>query len=65
MSTPGHTLYFDGACKGNPGVGGAGWVLVENESGAKIGWGSVYLADRTTTNNVAEYIGECVYTYAN
>jgi len=43
--------YFDGACRGNPGAGAVGWVLVTNdgivaEGGETIG---------RVTNNQAEY----------
>ena len=49
-----HTLYFDGACRGNPGKASYG-IVVFNEKGAEI------IADNgllgITTNNVAEYCG--------
>lgn len=49
-----YTLYFDGCCKNNPGKGGAGAVLYEND--VEIWCSSVYLGDRVT-NNIAEYNG--------
>jgi ribonuclease HI len=44
-------VYFDGACRGNPGPGSVGWVLVNSDGivadgGERIG---------ETTNNRAEY----------
>lgn len=44
-------IYFDGACRGNPGPGAVGWVIVTgdgivSEGGKRIG---------RTTNNRAEY----------
>ncbi|SIR58787.1 ribonuclease HI [Natronorubrum thiooxidans] len=44
-------VYFDGACRGNPGPAATGWVIVTGdgivaEGGERIG---------TTTNNQAEY----------
>jgi ribonuclease HI len=46
-------LFFDGACKGNPGAGGAGWVIFTKERTLGFGWR--FLDD--CTNNVAEYQG--------
>jgi len=45
-------LYTDGACRGNPGEGGAGVVLVDQE-GNVVGTASRFLG--MCTNNVAEY----------
>jgi ribonuclease HI len=47
-------LQFDGASKGNPGVGGSGAVLVKN--GVVI-HSVVYSHPNRVTNNVAEYCG--------
>ena len=47
-----HKLYTDGACRGNPGVGGAGAVITDTEE--NILWeGKQYLGH--CTNNIAEY----------
>lgn len=48
----GATLYFDGACEPNPGIGAWGFVL-DTGGGSGITGGGVI--DGTTTNNVAEY----------
>jgi ribonuclease HI len=45
-------LYSDGACRGNPGVGGAGAVITDAE-GSIIWEGKEYLGH--CTNNIAEY----------
>lgn len=45
-------LYTDGACRGNPGHGGAGFVLTDGY-GNIVEKGSKYLG--ICTNNVAEY----------
>ena len=45
-------LYSDGACRGNPGVGGAGAVIM-NAEGSVIWEGKEYLGH--CTNNIAEY----------
>ncbi len=44
-------VYTDGACSGNPGPAGAGFIVVEPSTG-KIREGFEYLGD--STNNVAE-----------
>jgi ribonuclease HI len=45
-------LFSDGACRGNPGVGGAGAVIIDD--GGQVLWeGSEYLGH--CTNNIAEY----------
>ncbi len=45
-------LFSDGACRGNPGIGGAGAVITDEAD--NILWeGSEYLAH--CTNNIAEY----------
>jgi ribonuclease HI len=45
-------LYTDGACRGNPGQGGAGAVLIDEE-------GNIFATQKTAlgvcTNNIAEY----------
>ncbi len=45
-------LYTDGACRGNPGEGGAGAVLID-QKGRVVGTVSRFLG--VCTNNVAEY----------
>lgn len=46
-------LFFDGASKGNPGVGGGGWILQSSKKTLAYGW--YYLPN--CTNNEAEYCG--------
>jgi len=47
-----YRLYTDGACRGNPGAGGAGAVITDNRE--NILWeGKRYLGH--CTNNIAEY----------
>jgi len=47
-----HYLYSDGACRGNPGIGGAGAVITDADG--NILWeGKQYLGQ--CTNNIAEY----------
>jgi ribonuclease HI len=47
-----YRLYTDGACRGNPGAGGAGAVITDAEG--NIVWeGKEYLGH--CTNNIAEY----------
>lgn len=47
-----YRLFSDGACRGNPGVGGAGAVVMDADG--KIVWeGKQYLG--CCTNNIAEY----------
>jgi len=46
------TLYTDGSCKGNPGDGGAG-AVIKNEQGKTISRIKRYLGP--VTNNIAEY----------
>ena len=43
--------YFDGACRGNPGQGGIGWVLVTNDGIVAEGGDTI----GRVTNNQAEY----------
>jgi len=47
-----YSLYSDGACRGNPGEGGAGAVITDS-SGNIVWEGSEYLG--RCTNNIAEY----------
>lgn len=47
-----YTLRTDGGARGNPGPGGAGFVL-EDETGAIVRGGGRYLG--SVTNNIAEY----------
>jgi ribonuclease HI len=44
-------VYFDGACRGNPGPAAIGWVLVSNDGIIADGGETI----GTTTNNQAEY----------
>lgn len=46
-------VYADGACRGNPGHSGAGWVFCLTE-GTAVGEGCLYLGQHT--NNEAEYL---------
>jgi ribonuclease HI len=50
-----YTLYFDGACKGNPGIAGAGAVIYD--SNKKELWSSSIFVGINETNNTAEYNG--------
>lgn len=47
-----YQLYSDGACRGNPGEGGAGAVIIDTE-GNVLWEGREYLG--LCTNNIAEY----------
>lgn len=47
------TVFTDGASRGNPGLSGYGFVVI-NETGETIKKGSGFLG--VTTNNVAEYM---------
>jgi len=52
MDKPDYRLYSDGACRGNPGTGGAGAVITD--TAGNIVWeGKEYLG--YCTNNIAEY----------
>ena len=47
-----YKLFSDGACRGNPGIGGAGAVITDDHD--KVIWeGREYLGQ--CTNNIAEY----------
>lgn len=52
MGEQNYRLYSDGACRGNPGEGGAGAVITDNQ-GNVVWEGKEYLGE--CTNNVAEY----------
>lgn len=47
-------LRFDGACKGNPGIGGSGAVVFKDNEPLHECY---YYHSRPITNNIAEYIG--------
>jgi|LauGreStaDraftv2_3_1035109.scaffolds.fasta_scaffold55663_2 ribonuclease HI len=49
-----YALYFDGASKGNPGLGGIGFVIYDLSSGSEICAESRYIG-KHVTNNYAEY----------
>jgi ribonuclease HI len=52
MTETSYNLYSDGACRGNPGIGGAGAVITD--AGKNVVWeGKKYLGH--CTNNIAEY----------
>ncbi|MGV8059535.1 MAG: ribonuclease HI family protein [Smithellaceae bacterium] len=52
MEKQNYRLYSDGACRGNPGEGGAGAVITDAEENV-IWEGKEYLGH--CTNNIAEY----------
>jgi ribonuclease HI len=52
MEKHNYRLYSDGACRGNPGAGGAGAVITDAD-GNMVWEGSEYLGH--CTNNIAEY----------
>ena len=52
MAEPAFHLYTDGACRGNPGPGGAGAVLMD-QRGNVVATAKKYLG--SCTNNIAEY----------
>lgn len=52
MTEPLFHLYTDGACRGNPGPGGAGAVLMDHR-GSIVATAKKYLG--SCTNNAAEY----------
>lgn len=49
-----YLLRFDGCSKGNPGLGGSGAVIYQNE---KEIWSGSKLVGYNETNNYAEYMG--------
>ena len=52
MTEKSYKLFSDGACRGNPGIGGAGAVITD--AGENVIWeGKEYLGH--CTNNIAEY----------
>ena len=52
MGEKNYKLFSDGACRGNPGVGGAGAVIMDDRENV-IWEGKEYLGH--CTNNIAEY----------
>jgi ribonuclease HI len=50
------TLRFDGSCQPNPGAGGGGYVIFNDNNMNTIIEGRYYVGD-DCTNNVAEYFG--------
>ena len=56
---PGLHVDFDGGSRGNPGVGGAGsrLILVRDKAVTVLATRAVFLGDRRTTNNAAEFSG--------
>jgi ribonuclease HI len=52
MEKQNYRLYSDGACRGNPGIGGAGAVITD-AAGNVVWEGKEYLGH--CTNNIAEY----------
>jgi ribonuclease HI len=52
MGEKNYKLFSDGACRGNPGVGGAGAVIIDARENV-IWEGKEYLGH--CTNNIAEY----------
>jgi len=46
-------IHTDGGARGNPGPAGAGFVIVDAQTGATLHEAGIYLGE--TTNNVAEY----------
>ena len=47
-------LHFDGACKGNPGIGGSAAVLYKDNEIIDLCY---YYHGKPVTNNIAEYMG--------
>jgi ribonuclease HI len=55
-----YLLFFDGGSRGNPGPGGSGSIVVRLDPEPKLMWtAAMSYAQRTTTNNYAEYQGLC------
>lgn len=50
------SMFFDGASKGNPGAGGSGWALIDDDLGVAVAYGWGYEGN-PVTNNLAEYKG--------
>lgn len=48
-------IWADGACSGNPGPAGAGWIIVDPETDTEISHGSAFISDKGT-NNMAEIL---------
>ena len=57
QSFPEYVLRFDGACKGNPGLAGAGAVIYLSKEKEKIYWSGHQFIGEHATNNIAEYCG--------
>ena len=51
------TLRFDGACQPNPGKGGGGYVISNDDENEKIIIEGYFPVRGKCTNNVAEYFG--------
>ena len=49
------TLYFDGGSRGNPGISGAGWIILDKDN-KEIDSGYCFIS-KNGTNNEAEYTG--------
>jgi hypothetical protein len=64
-------LYYDGGARGNPGVSGAGYVIIANTTGQQweVVRGEAIYCGKCNTNNVAEHMGvargleECARRY--
>ena len=41
------TIYTDGACSGNPGVGGWGVVIIEDNKNG-INWFNLFISEKST-----------------
>jgi ribonuclease HI len=55
-----YLLFFDGGSRGNQGPGGSGSVVVRLDPEPKLLWtAAMSYAQKTTTNNYAEYQGLC------
>ena len=52
-----YVLRFDGACKGNPGLAGAGAVIYLSKEKEEIYWSGYQFIGEHATNNIAEYEG--------
>jgi ribonuclease HI len=59
-TTTRYLLFFDGGSRGNPGPGGSGSIIIRLGGPPQLHWvASMSFAQRTTTNNFAEYQGLC------
>lgn len=52
-----YTLYFDGACRGNPGIGSYGGALYDETGTELCVYNGIVDNGEITTNNIAEYTG--------